>query len=176
MHVAHGHSTHAEAFTLLKFYPGRRTHPGIHSAAIMPSHSSIILRTHPSSCSQYLRAYRQWPMRPCACALSYAGTHGRAPEFLSLQSAHCRAALFDRARRGRQADPDEARKDIVLDLPPSGSLPQAPSLPPSPSLLSLSQAPSLVISPDFFLELTGFFTGKHLIHFLVLKMNHLESS
>ena len=27
-----------------------------------------------------------------------------------------------------------------------------------------------VISPDFSLELTGFFPGKHLIHFLVLKM------
>ena len=27
-----------------------------------------------------------------------------------------------------------------------------------------------VISPDFPLELTGFFPGKHLIHFLVLKM------
>ena len=30
--------------------------------------------------------------------------------------------------------------------------------------------PILVISPDFPLELTGFFPGKHLIHFLVLKM------
>ena len=29
---------------------------------------------------------------------------------------------------------------------------------------------SSVISPDFFLESTGFFSGKHLIHFLVLKM------
>ena len=28
----------------------------------------------------------------------------------------------------------------------------------------------IVISPDFSLELTGFFQGKHLIHFLVLKM------
>ena len=27
-----------------------------------------------------------------------------------------------------------------------------------------------MISPDFSLELTGFFPGKHLIHFLVLKM------
>ena len=27
-----------------------------------------------------------------------------------------------------------------------------------------------MISPDFPLELTGFFPGKHLIHFLVLKM------
>ena len=27
-----------------------------------------------------------------------------------------------------------------------------------------------VISPDFSLELTGFFPGKHLLHFLVLKM------
>ena len=27
-----------------------------------------------------------------------------------------------------------------------------------------------VIFPDFPLELTGFFSGKHLIHFLVLKM------
>ena len=26
------------------------------------------------------------------------------------------------------------------------------------------------MSPDFSLELTGFFPGKHLIHFLVLKM------
>ena len=28
----------------------------------------------------------------------------------------------------------------------------------------------MVISPDFPLELTGFFQGKHLTHFLVLKM------
>ena len=41
MHVAQGCSTvtHAEAFTLLKFY--RCTYPGIHSAAIMLLHSSI---------------------------------------------------------------------------------------------------------------------------------------
>ena len=46
MHVAHCHSTHAKAFTLLKFY--RHTHPSIHSPAIIPSHSSIIIsRTHP---------------------------------------------------------------------------------------------------------------------------------
>ena len=32
------------------------------------------------------------------------------------------------------------------------------------------QWPASVISPDFSLELTGFFPGKHLIHFLVLKM------
>ena len=42
MHVAHGLSTHAKAFTLLKIY--RRTH----SAAMMQSYSSIIRRTHPS--------------------------------------------------------------------------------------------------------------------------------
>ena len=35
----------------------------------------------------------------------------------------------------------------------------------------MTAAPGLqVISPDFPLELTGFFPGKHLIHFLVLKM------
>ena len=61
LHVAHCHSTHAKAFTLLKFF---------HSAASIPSHSSIIIRrTHPSSCSQYLRAHRQGPMCPCACTL-----------------------------------------------------------------------------------------------------------
>ena len=61
LHVAHCHSTHAKAFTLLKFF---------HSAASIPSHSSIIIRrTHPSSCSQYLRAHRQGSMRPCPCAL-----------------------------------------------------------------------------------------------------------
>ena len=38
--MAHCHSTLAKAFTLLKFYSG--THPGIHSAAIMLLHSSII--------------------------------------------------------------------------------------------------------------------------------------
>ena len=45
VHVAHGHSTHAEAFTLLKSY--RCNHQGIHCVAIIPSHSSIIRRTHP---------------------------------------------------------------------------------------------------------------------------------
>ena len=45
VHVAHGHSTRAKAFTLLKLY--RCTHPGIHSAAIMLTHSSIIRSTHP---------------------------------------------------------------------------------------------------------------------------------
>ena len=33
----------------------------------------------------------------------------------------------------------------------------------------------LVISPDFPLELTGFFPGKHLIHFLVLKMKDFRN-
>ena len=96
MHVAHGHSTHAEAFTLLKFY--RRTHTGIHSAAIMPSHSSIIRSTRPSSCSQYLRAHRQGPMQALSYPRALLCTHGRAPEFLNLQSAHRRAALSERAR------------------------------------------------------------------------------
>ena len=32
-----------------------------------------------------------------------------------------------------------------------------------------------VISPDFFLKLTGFFQGKHLIHFLVLKMKDFRN-
>ena len=32
-----------------------------------------------------------------------------------------------------------------------------------------------VISPDFPLELTGFFPGKHLIHFLVLKMKDFRN-
>ena len=32
-----------------------------------------------------------------------------------------------------------------------------------------------VISPDFPLELTGFFSGKHLIHFLVLKMKDFRN-
>ena len=33
----------------------------------------------------------------------------------------------------------------------------------------------LVILPDFPLELTGFFLGKHLIRFLVLKMKDLRN-
>ena len=45
VHVAHGHSTHAEAFTLLESY--RCNHQGIHCVVIIPSHSSIIRRTHP---------------------------------------------------------------------------------------------------------------------------------
>ena len=32
-----------------------------------------------------------------------------------------------------------------------------------------------VISPDFSLKLTGFFPGKHLIHFLVLKMKDFRN-
>ena len=44
-------------------------------------------------------------MRPCACALTYphalSCTHGCAPKFLSLQSAHRLAALFDRVRGRR---------------------------------------------------------------------------
>ena len=32
-----------------------------------------------------------------------------------------------------------------------------------------------MISPDFSLELTGFFPGKHLIHFLVLKMKDFRN-
>ena len=32
------------------------------------------------------------------------------------------------------------------------------------------------MSPDFSLELTGFFPGKHLIHFLVLKMKDFRNS
>ena len=32
-----------------------------------------------------------------------------------------------------------------------------------------------VMSPDFPLELTGFFPGKHLIHFLVLKMKDFRN-
>ena len=32
-----------------------------------------------------------------------------------------------------------------------------------------------MISPDFPLELTGFFPGKHLIHFLVLKMKDFRN-
>ena len=32
-----------------------------------------------------------------------------------------------------------------------------------------------MISPDFFLELTGFFLGKDLIHFLVLKMKDFRN-
>ena len=35
--------------------------------------------------------------------------------------------------------------------------------------------PGSVISPDFYLELTGFFPGKHLIQFLVLKMKDLRN-
>ena len=107
MQVAHGHSIHAEAFTLLKFC--RSTHPGIHSAAIMPSHSSIIIsHTHPSSCSQsrYLRAHRQGQMRQCACALFYArslsSTNGRTPEFLSLQSAALRCLTVRAVWAGRR--------------------------------------------------------------------------
>ena len=36
-------------------------------------------------------------------------------------------------------------------------------------------AVQLVISPDFPLESTGFFPGKHLIHFLVLKMKDFRN-
>ena len=36
-------------------------------------------------------------------------------------------------------------------------------------------ASPFVISPDFSLELTGFFPGKHLIHFLVLKMKDFRN-
>ena len=36
-------------------------------------------------------------------------------------------------------------------------------------------AQASVISPDFSLELTGFFSGKHLIHFLVLKMKDFRN-
>ena len=32
-----------------------------------------------------------------------------------------------------------------------------------------------MISPDFSLELTGFFPGRHLIHFLVLKMKDFRN-
>ena len=32
-----------------------------------------------------------------------------------------------------------------------------------------------VISPDFPLELTGFFSGRHLIHFLALKMKDFRN-
>ena len=40
----------------------------------------------------------------------------------------------------------------------------------------MTAAPGLqVISPDFPLELTGFFPGKHLIHFLVLKMKDFRN-
>ena len=67
MHVAHCRSTHAEAFTLLKLYCP--THPGIHSAAIMRLHLSIICSTPPSSCSQYLSAHWQGLMSQCVCAL-----------------------------------------------------------------------------------------------------------
>ena len=34
---------------------------------------------------------------------------------------------------------------------------------------------TVVISPDFFLELNGFFQGKHLIHFLVLQMKDFRN-
>ena len=37
------------------------------------------------------------------------------------------------------------------------------------------KAEHVVISPDFPLELTGFFPGKHLIHFLVLKMKDFRN-
>ena len=44
-------------------------------------------------------------------------------------------------------------------------------------LLLLRPDPGLfcVISPDFSLELTRFFSGKHLIHFLVLKMKDFRN-
>ena len=48
---------------------------------------------------------------------------------------------------------DGARPKAALDHPPANGFPFP-----------------LVISPDFSLELTGFFPGKHLIYFLVLKM------
>ena len=45
------------------------------------------------------------------------------------------------------------------------------------AVVALFQAASepRVISPDFSLELTGFFPGKHLIHFLVLKMKDFRN-
>ena len=39
----------------------------------------------------------------------------------------------------------------------------------------LAAQASMVISPDSPLELTGFFPGKHLIHFLVLKMKDFRN-
>ena len=43
------------------------------------------------------------------------------------------------------------------------------------SFKSVFEFQDLVISPDFSLELTGFFQGKHLIHFLVLKMKDFRN-
>ena len=49
MHVAHGHSTLAEAFTLLKFCLG--THPGIHSAGARPCFCVFSASTAAPRCS-----------------------------------------------------------------------------------------------------------------------------
>ena len=116
MQVAHGHSIHAEAFTLLKFC--RSTHPGIHSAAIMPSHSSIIIRRH---CAQVFTRPQRGPLSgPQARAdapvcvrapissrsLVYTRLRARVPE-----SSEHSAALFDHARGPGRSGP----KDIVRD-------------------------------------------------------------
>ena len=49
-----------------------------------------------------------------------------------------------------------------------------PRLPPKIRMPLVSRQ-GYVISPDFPLELTGFFPGKHLIHFLVLKMKDFRN-
>ena len=156
--MAYDHSTHAAAFTLQLY---RCTHPGIHSAAIMPSPSSIIIRrTHPSSCSQYLRAQARADAPVCVSALIcsrsvvYTRSCARVPE-----SSERRAALFDHARaRGQRTSCETERgaggcgaeqaaaatvtAATVKALPPSlpPSLPLSLSLPPS---LSVPQPPSL---------------------------------
>ena len=44
-----------------------------------------------------------------------------------------------------------------------------------PKYIAYLRVVEYVISPDFSLELTRFFPGKHLIHFLVLKMNDFRN-
>ena len=87
VHVAHGHRAHAKAFSLLQSY--RRTHPSIHAASIILSHSSIIHHTHPSLCPLYLSAHRQGPMRPCACLLSFRLMCSRSLVYIHFRARPC---------------------------------------------------------------------------------------
>ena len=108
--------SHAEAFTLLKSY--HRTHQGIHSAAIIQSHSTIIRRTHPSSCSLYLsalaRADEPVSVHALMCSRSLGYTRARA--LVSAFSARPPAPPLNRARGpGQPADPDAHRKAIARD-------------------------------------------------------------
>ena len=65
---------------------------------------------------------------------------------------------------------DSPRHKLTRSIPPTANGPR-PCRPPGYGRggpVPYHEEP--LISPDFSLELTGFFPGKHLIHFLVLKM------